>query len=82
MLHTKFRGNSAPMVLEKILSDFNINVHGGYLGHVTSIISVSRDTSPYLLTPSLEVRDRFLLCLKIRSRIPRQSNEDWLQVRL
>ena len=40
MLHTKFRGNRhAGSGEEDFLRGFTIYVHGGHLGHVTSIMS-------------------------------------------
>ena len=40
MLHTKFRGNRPAGSDEKrFLMSFTIYVHGGHLGHVTSIMS-------------------------------------------
>ena len=39
MLHTKFCGNQPAGSGGKFLKGFNIYGHGGYLGHVTSIMS-------------------------------------------
>ena len=40
MLHTKFHGNRPTGSGEEdFLRVFNISVHGGHLGHVTSIVS-------------------------------------------
>ena len=39
MLHTKFRGNRPADSGEDFKRVFTIYVHGGHLGHVTSIMS-------------------------------------------
>ena len=45
MLHTKFHGNRPSGSREKIFERFlpYMGMHGGYLGHVTSIMSLNFD---------------------------------------
>ena len=48
MLHTKFHGNQPAGSGEDFYRVFTIYVHGGHLGHVTSIMSLDFQISLYL----------------------------------